>query len=273
MAMQNWIAMRTDLHIDPAVIKLGQMMEPRLRTEVIVGYLWKVWCWADQTTEDGVITGVTLDAAEEVLHLPGFLKCMTHVGWLEYIEDTNGCAIIFPNWETWMCNSTKRRLKEAQRKQLERSDKKRTNVRKKADKTRTRCSSSSSSSSLKETKKRSSSPPTVDEVRAYCQERGNSVDPEYFVDYYQSQNWKKANGQPLKDWKAGVRTFEKREQGFGQQSQEQQAIAEKARLVAAERSRMEAEQFRRESGRRASRSGTDESRAFNDAINRIEREL
>ena len=52
--------------------------------------------------------------------------------------------------------------------------------------------------------------PTVEEVAEYCKERNNNVDPEEFVDYYSSQNWKKANGQPLTDWKAGVRTFEKK---------------------------------------------------------------
>ena len=52
--------------------------------------------------------------------------------------------------------------------------------------------------------------PTVEQVAEYCRERNNNVDPEEFVDYYSSQNWKKANGQPLTDWKAGVRTFEKK---------------------------------------------------------------
>ena len=52
-------------------------------------------------------------------------------------------------------------------------------------------------------------PPTVDEVRAYCQERQNKVDPERFVDYYASQKWKKANGRPVSDWKACVRTWER----------------------------------------------------------------
>jgi hypothetical protein len=52
-------------------------------------------------------------------------------------------------------------------------------------------------------------PPTVDEVKAYCAERKNNVDAERFIDYYSSQNWKKANGRPLEDWKAAVRTWEK----------------------------------------------------------------
>lgn len=52
-------------------------------------------------------------------------------------------------------------------------------------------------------------PPTVEEVKQYCQERGNNVDAESFVDYYSSQRWKKANGQPVADWKGCVRTWEK----------------------------------------------------------------
>lgn len=58
-------------------------------------------------------------------------------------------------------------------------------------------------------KKRRFVPPTVDEVKAYCAERKNNVDAERFIDYYSSQNWKKANGRPLEDWKAAVRTWEK----------------------------------------------------------------
>lgn len=58
-------------------------------------------------------------------------------------------------------------------------------------------------------KKTRFSPPTIEEVQAYCLERGNNVDPERFIDYYASQKWKKANGRPLEDWKAAVRTWEK----------------------------------------------------------------
>ena len=51
-------------------------------------------------------------------------------------------------------------------------------------------------------------PPTIDEVRSYCKERNNSVDPERFCDFYASKGWKVGN-QPMKDWKAAVRTWEK----------------------------------------------------------------
>ena len=50
--------------------------------------------------------------------------------------------------------------------------------------------------------------PTLEEVRAYCQERKNGVNPEKFVDYYDSNGWKVGKN-PMKDWKAAVRTWEK----------------------------------------------------------------
>lgn len=57
-------------------------------------------------------------------------------------------------------------------------------------------------------------PPSPDEVALYCRERGNQVDPEAFMDFYASKGWKVGN-QPMKDWKAAVRTWEKRDNRSG----------------------------------------------------------
>ena len=51
--------------------------------------------------------------------------------------------------------------------------------------------------------------PSIEEVRAYCQERGNGIDPEEFVAFYESKGWKVGNA-PMKDWKAAVITWEKK---------------------------------------------------------------
>jgi hypothetical protein len=53
-------------------------------------------------------------------------------------------------------------------------------------------------------------PPTVDEVSDYCYDRGNSVDPQRFVDYYTSNGWMVGKNK-MKDWKAAVRTWEQKE--------------------------------------------------------------
>lgn len=51
--------------------------------------------------------------------------------------------------------------------------------------------------------------PTLEQVTQYCAERKNSVDPEKFYDYYQTQGWKLANGNSMKDWQSAIRTWEK----------------------------------------------------------------
>lgn len=54
--------------------------------------------------------------------------------------------------------------------------------------------------------------PTVEEIKAYCEERKNSVDAEKFLNYYESNGWKVGKN-PMKDWKAAVRTWEIRQKG------------------------------------------------------------
>lgn len=51
-------------------------------------------------------------------------------------------------------------------------------------------------------------PPTVEEVAAYCRERGNHVDPQRWFDYYTANGWKVGRN-AMKDWKACVRTWER----------------------------------------------------------------
>ncbi len=56
--------------------------------------------------------------------------------------------------------------------------------------------------------KRRFTPPTEEEVRAYCEERGNCVDPQTFINFYDSKGWMIGKNR-MKDWKAAVRTWER----------------------------------------------------------------
>ena len=49
--------------------------------------------------------------------------------------------------------------------------------------------------------------PTVSEVRAYCEERKNGIDPEAFVAFYESKGWMVGKNR-MTDWKAAVHTWE-----------------------------------------------------------------
>ncbi len=57
-------------------------------------------------------------------------------------------------------------------------------------------------------------PPTVEEVSLYCLERQNNVDAEAFVAYYTSNGWRVGKN-PMRDWRAAVRTWEKNGIGAG----------------------------------------------------------
>lgn len=54
-------------------------------------------------------------------------------------------------------------------------------------------------------------PPTVEEVRDYCTERKNNIDPAYFVDFYTANGWVQGKGKPIRDWQAAVRNWESRQ--------------------------------------------------------------
>lgn len=54
-------------------------------------------------------------------------------------------------------------------------------------------------------------PPTLDEVAAYCNERHNGINPSAFIDYYEARGWKYGTGKPMANWKAAVRTWERRD--------------------------------------------------------------
>lgn len=57
-------------------------------------------------------------------------------------------------------------------------------------------------------KSRRFTPPTLDEVKAYVQERGNLIDAQKFYDYYETAGWKDSKGQQVKNWKQKAITWE-----------------------------------------------------------------
>jgi hypothetical protein len=58
------------------------------------------------------------------------------------------------------------------------------------------------------TKSKTCARPTLEEVTAYCRERGNCVNAQQWFDHYCSNGWRVGKN-PMKDWQAAVRTWEK----------------------------------------------------------------
>ena len=51
-------------------------------------------------------------------------------------------------------------------------------------------------------------PPTLEEVKAYCAERGNKVDAQFFFDFFDASGWIDSKGNPVRSWKQKILTWE-----------------------------------------------------------------
>jgi hypothetical protein len=131
---------------------------------------------------------------------------MIDVGWLSIVDG----KVEIPNYDDHLSQSAKARAVEAKRKRVLRnktSAKARTNVRSDTGQNSDqRREEKSINSSLR--KSSGFTPPTVEEVREYCTERGNKIDPEHFVSYYAGNGWMRGKNK-IKDWKSCVITWEK----------------------------------------------------------------
>ena len=69
-------------------------------------------------------------------------------------------------------------------------------------------------------------PPTLEEVKSYCSERKNNVDAETFINFYESKGWMIGKNK-MKDWKAAVRTWEKKDKAKPKSNSFTERIGEK----------------------------------------------
>lgn len=69
-------------------------------------------------------------------------------------------------------------------------------------------------------------PPTVVEVDDYCREMRIHIDAERFVDFYTANGWK-AGKNPMRDWKAAVRNWARRDRENGEIRKQQKHSADR----------------------------------------------
>jgi hypothetical protein len=206
--------------------------------------MMELWEWADSETTDGFIPAV-----KEPAHLtriipdtsPGFWAAVFEAGWLRF---RNG-GIEIPNFERWLGYSAKKRLQDSQRKRRVRSmsvskaDNLRTpctvasaqsesfsnrvgepNIHPEKELQPTVCAEipeetlntrarDPTKPARRARTRKAFVVPTVEEVAAHCRARGNSIDAEEFVAYYETRGWKTNKGVPVQSWKGAVITWEK----------------------------------------------------------------
>ena len=100
----DWIKLRKELYHHPKVMRIAS--QSGLCEEAIVGWLGKLWCWADDVTTNGHVDSVTHADVERVTGVPHkVLAAIQSVGW--FMQTTDG--ICFPDFEKHMSESAKKR--------------------------------------------------------------------------------------------------------------------------------------------------------------------
>lgn len=206
-----------------------------------VGALLSVWGVlrhrGKREDDDLVCVGVTLAVIDDISDIPGFGDVMQRVGWADQREDGITLPRFFSEYNADPQDAQKSKAAERQARYRQKSVAQQgvtrdvtgdvtrdVTVTDRIEKNREEKNTASAvlvvaDATEPKPKRKQFVPPTVEEVRAYCQERGNQIDPERFVDTYASQGWKKANGVAVVDWKGCVRTWEKNDaerRGTGQ---------------------------------------------------------
>lgn len=67
--------------------------------------------------------------------------------------------------------------------------------------------------------------PKLEEVEQYCRERNNNIDAESFINYYDSIGWLIGKN-PMKDWRAAVRTWERNNKRYNNTNNEEVKLKE-----------------------------------------------
>lgn len=82
-------------------------------------------------------------------------------------------------------------------------------------------------------------PPTLEEIKAYCQERNNTVNAQKFFDYFTASNWYDSKGNKVKSWKQKIITWESYPANNGQRSNNNIAYGANGIAVSNEKSELD----------------------------------
>lgn len=110
----DWIKMRLDLQSHPKVVRiLSATKSDKFR---VVGGLHAVWSIFDTHSEDGILSGYTPEAMDQVIGWLGFSDALISVGWLNEIPE----GLVMPEFQEHNGKSGKRRAEDQKRKRVSR---------------------------------------------------------------------------------------------------------------------------------------------------------
>jgi hypothetical protein len=176
----------------------------------VIGALHRFWCAAQEVSQDGKLGTLEAHDIDFLVGCKGFCDCLVKVGWLEVSEDGR---LQVHNWFEHNGESAKKRALGQKRVKKHREAGKECNA-----PALPPCNAPTLPEKRREEKskgikdraatKKPFQPPSLEEVKAYCLERGNSIDPQRFIDSYTSKGWMVGKNK-MQDWQAAIRTWEK----------------------------------------------------------------
>ena len=220
MADVKWIKITTDIFDDEKILLIESM--PSADSIIVIWF--KLLAFAGKQNNDGVFLMSNRIAYTDEMLATIFrrdvntvrlaLKTFESFGMIEIVEG----VITIPNWNKHQTLDAYEKKKERDRLyQAQRRAAQKALIGKSSDKSSDESldvvisdkeeDKDKDKDNKREAKRKRFTPPTLEEVRAYCEERGNSVDPRRFLDYYESKGWVVGKAK-MKDWKAAVRTWE-----------------------------------------------------------------
>jgi chorismate mutase len=150
---------------------------------------------------------VTKTSIDALVERSGFADSLVNVGWLRVRDG----SLEVPNFDRHLSQSAKQRALTAAR--VNRHKQQKGNAPSVSDalprEEKRRDSISKKYLEIQERAPPKFLKPTIEEVTAYCHERNNSVDPLTWLAHYEANGWKVGRN-PMKDWRAAVRTWEAR---------------------------------------------------------------
>lgn len=221
MAEVKWIKIVTDIFDDEKILLIESLPE----ADSIIVIWFKLLCLAGKQNNSGVFVmsnglaytdkmlATIFRRKESTINLA--LRTFEEFGMIEIIND----AITIPNWSKHQTLDQLEERKEYMREYMKKYREKQKLLTDGESKTNSKVYNKVNVNSLdkdiekekdKDNKNKRFIKPTLEDVQEYCQQRNNNINPEHFIDYYEANGWKVGKN-PMKDWKAAIRTWEKRD--------------------------------------------------------------
>jgi predicted phage replisome organizer len=143
------------------------------------------------------------------------LRTFEQFGMIEIIDD----MIYVSNWEKYQNADGLDKIREQTRQRVakyrENKRLEQCNVTSNATVTQCNATEKNKKEDLEKNKNNREKSPTLDEIKAYVNEKGLRMDAEAFFDHYEANGWKQSNGNKIKSWQAAARQWARRESNFG----------------------------------------------------------